>query len=199
MNKITHILCSPLARTLETALACFKPIFERGVKIVAWSQLIEFGRGPTNKGDSVAVLKNKMEGKPVDIGYLADGWELAANRHGNDNERARRVAQTLYSFCKLTSRRGENPTDTLDVDLLVISHGSFLRQLLRERESYSIYMPCRNADDPQIRNLQTARLEAVSLLATSRWRRVLPTMNCLRRRRVSGCLTRWIGTVLKTR
>jgi broad specificity phosphatase PhoE len=65
MDKITHILCSPLERSLQTALEGFKPLLERGLVIVAWDKIIEIGPGPCNVGDSLPRLKKKMEGLPA--------------------------------------------------------------------------------------------------------------------------------------
>jgi broad specificity phosphatase PhoE len=138
MDKITHILCSPLARALETALESFKPLYDRGLQIVAWSQLIETGQGPTNRGDSVSDLKKKMEGLPVDLQYVTEGWEKAPNKSVDGPARARMVASTLHQYCQVASRAGEN-VDRPDVELLVVSHGTFLRTLIRGRKSdYSL-------------------------------------------------------------
>ena len=139
MDKVTHVLCSPLMRTVETALECFKPIFERGLKVILWSQIIEFGHGPTNRGDPVAELMKKMEGQPIDFTYLSDGWEKAANRFSDRHERVKKVAQTLHTFCQLATRRSEEATERLDVELLVISHGTFLRHLIRGRECLQLH------------------------------------------------------------
>lgn len=134
MDKITHILCSPLTRTVQTAVESFKPLFDRGLKVVLWSRLIEFGQGPTNRGDSIPELKKKLEGLPVELGYLSDDWEKAPNKYLERNERVKKVARTLHSFCQVAMRSGEDPEERLDVDLLVISHGAFLRHLIRERK-----------------------------------------------------------------
>lgn len=134
MDKITHVLCSPLNRTVETALRCFKPIFARGLKAVLWSQLIEFGNGPTNRGDSLSDLKKKMDGLPVDTGYLSDGWERHFCHILDRNERVKTVSRTLHTFCQVATRGADNPAEGRDVELLVISHGSFLRHLICECE-----------------------------------------------------------------
>lgn len=135
MDKITHILCSPLTRTLETALECFKPVLDRGVKIVAWRQLVEFGNGEPNKGYKLPDLKKKVEGLPIDLRYLTEGWDTTPNLYADGPARARKAAKTLHSFCQVCSRSGGRASDRLDVELVVVSHATFLRYLLCERES----------------------------------------------------------------
>lgn len=134
MDKITHILCSPLMRTVQTAVESFKPLFDRGLKVVLWSRLIEFGQGPTNRGDPVPELKKKLEGQPVELDYLSDDWEKGSNGYLERNERVKKVARTLHTFCRVATRSGDDPEERLDVELLVISHGAFLRHLIRERK-----------------------------------------------------------------
>ena len=138
MDKITHVLCSPLTRALETALEGFKPLCERGLQVIAWAQLIETGNGPTNRGDSSSDLKMKMKDLPVDLQYIDEDWEKASNKSADGPERAQRVKRTLHHFCQIASRVGEN-VDRPDVDLLVVSHGTFLRHLIRGRKSDGHY------------------------------------------------------------
>lgn len=146
MDKITHVLCSPLTRTLQTALECFKPVFDRGVKLVAWNQLIECGTGASNTGDPLPELKKKTEGLPVDLSHLSNGWELTPNNFADGRARARGVAKKLHSICQVGSRSGENASDRLDMEILVVSHGVFLRHLLRERKSSTISGQTVNGD-----------------------------------------------------
>lgn len=133
MDKVTHVLCSPLTRALETALESFKPLYERGLQIVAWTQLIETGNGPTNRGDSISDLRKKMKGLPVDLQYINEDWEKVSNKSADGPARAKRVIKTLHNFCQIASRFGEN-VDRPDVDLLVVSHGTFLRSLIHGRK-----------------------------------------------------------------
>ncbi|KIN03961.1 hypothetical protein OIDMADRAFT_26594 [Oidiodendron maius Zn] len=135
MDKVTHVLCSPLTRALETALESFKPLYERGLQIVAWTQLLETGNGPTNRGDSISDLRKKMKGLPVDLQYINEGWEKVPNKSADGPARAKSVMITLHNFCQLASRFGEN-VDRPDVDLLVVSHGTFLRNLIRGRPRF---------------------------------------------------------------
>lgn len=40
-NKVSHILVSPLRRTIETGHYCFKPVLDRGVKLIAMPEVVE--------------------------------------------------------------------------------------------------------------------------------------------------------------
>ena len=135
MDKITHTLCSPLIRTLETALEYFKPLFERILKIIAWERLIETGASPCSWGDKLPDLREKMTGWPVDIGLPTDGWVISPNSRLTSIGRPTYVAIRLYKFCQgESSLFGDPVMSDRDVGILVISHGSFLRYLISERE-----------------------------------------------------------------
>jgi hypothetical protein len=98
MDRITHVLCSPLRRTLDTALVSFKPLYDRGLKIVAWEQLREWGKAPCNTGDPLEELKSKMSDLPVDMRLLAEGWENCQDVSGDRVTRAKSVRAELYAF-----------------------------------------------------------------------------------------------------
>ncbi|KAG8157573.1 hypothetical protein KVR01_012615 [Diaporthe batatas] len=49
-NKITHILASPLKRTIQTAVNCFKPAIDRGIRVQPLPEVIEIGPEECNQG-----------------------------------------------------------------------------------------------------------------------------------------------------
>jgi broad specificity phosphatase PhoE len=63
MEKITHMFCSPMIRTIATALIGFDPVFDRGLKVIAWDDLREWGKSLCSTGTSLEILKEALEGK----------------------------------------------------------------------------------------------------------------------------------------
>jgi hypothetical protein len=184
MNKITHVLCSPLARTLETALMCFQHLHKDGLKAIAWAPLIAGGDSPCNVGDPLPVLRKKIEGKPVELKYLTEGWELAENAVADTRLRARRVTKTLYKLCEVASRMGDHEGGRRDVEILVISHSLFLSELMCERESNHSHISQRRADQLQVRISRIVRSRPVSLLVARTSEKVPLATIYSRRRRV---------------
>jgi broad specificity phosphatase PhoE len=138
MDKITHVVTSPMHRTLETTFLSFVPVFCRGVNAIAWPDLREHGEGPTSTGSLLNELKEKMEGLPINWALTQAGWESPAKNHEN-GRRAREssVRKALYELSTAALRGGkwqgiefEAYHGTGDVEILVVSHGAFLSRLL---------------------------------------------------------------------
>jgi broad specificity phosphatase PhoE len=139
MDKITHIVCSPMRRTLQTALLGFQPLLDRGLKIVAYPDLREWGNSPSSSGYPLDLLETQYAGKPLDLSLVPEGWEI--NREDQwDKSRASIVREELWMLgnqalqtaggswknCALPPRE----ILTQNVEILVVSHGSFLATLV---------------------------------------------------------------------
>ncbi|THV52350.1 hypothetical protein BGAL_0081g00010 [Botrytis galanthina] len=131
-----HILCSPLRRTLQTALLGLSP--RTRIPITVDPDLREYGSVPNCTGTAVAELKRKHEGvvgMKVDFGRVEEGWERNRERDGGfvegrwrrsreQRERSYRVLKRLWELGREGLERSEG-----DVEILVISHGEFLHGL----------------------------------------------------------------------
>ena len=62
MEKISHVFCSPMIRTLATARVGFDPLFDQGLKIFAWDDLREWGKSLCSTGRSLDILKEALAG-----------------------------------------------------------------------------------------------------------------------------------------
>lgn len=146
-RTINAVLCSPLQRTLETALTALDssaPPF----KIIAYPNLREYGRCAGNTGAGLAELKEEMdvEGKRerVDLGLVGEGWEKELDTGWKEmRERARRVRQELWELGCMVMGGGEGMWKGIEVggreseegskqvEIVVVSHGTFLSELVR--------------------------------------------------------------------
>ena len=84
MNRITHILCSPLTRTIQTAVESLEPILNGmsrdgpNLSIVLWPLIREFGTTPASTGTAIERLIKNVEKKYegiVDFTLVPQGWE----------------------------------------------------------------------------------------------------------------------------
>ena len=57
MDNITHIVCSPMRRTLDIAPLSFTPLFVRGLVMHVFEQLKELGNSPSATGSAQERLK----------------------------------------------------------------------------------------------------------------------------------------------
>ncbi|KAL5883708.1 hypothetical protein ACKVWL_002698 [Pyricularia oryzae] len=75
-DKITHLVASPLRRTLYTCLLSFGPVLEQGrvQKVTALPELQEIAALPSDTGSDPAVLAKEFGGEKVDLGLVKDDW-----------------------------------------------------------------------------------------------------------------------------
>ncbi|KAH9213984.1 histidine phosphatase superfamily [Leptodontidium sp. 2 PMI_412] len=78
MDKITHILTSPLRRTLQTMFLGFEPAIKRGIKPIALDILRETGFGPNHFGSDLPSLLAEFGelGESVITTEIEPGWEI---------------------------------------------------------------------------------------------------------------------------
>ncbi|KAK4540742.1 hypothetical protein LTR36_008957 [Oleoguttula mirabilis] len=117
------VVASPMKRTMFTALRGFgQDIDSKGLRVIALPQLQETSDLPCDTGSTPAELAKELEGKPVDLGLVPEGWN---NKHGKwaptpeaIDARAREARQWLMA-------RPEKA-------IVVVTHGAFLHELTED-------------------------------------------------------------------
>ena len=116
----------------------FRPLFDRGIEIIACDSIREFGDTIWNTGDPIPKLIEKTQGLPINLRTLKSGWET--------NDRIRDLKQLpifkktfkkdIYSFCYALLRGGiwkgmylERFQGEGDIEVLIVSHGTALREV----------------------------------------------------------------------
>ena len=135
MDKITHIIASPMKRTMGTALFSFLPaLVERGIEVIAWHELREWGSSPCNTGRAVSKLRREWTDLPINLDLLPQGWEY--NREFGREERVVRVRMQLRALAAVAVYGGmwngiefERYQGSGNVEIAVVSHGGFLSDL----------------------------------------------------------------------
>ncbi|TGO09772.1 hypothetical protein BTUL_0155g00280 [Botrytis tulipae] len=146
-RNIKQIYCSPMIRTIETALTTFRDVMKFSMekpatKIEAWDALREWGSIPCCTGTSVAKLQKKF-GQQIDFDLIKPGWEVNREIYG-DRSRAAKVKESLFKIARnvqeLTRRGlisdvrdGDSSTrgpSYVPYEIAIVSHGGFLETML---------------------------------------------------------------------
>jgi broad specificity phosphatase PhoE len=121
-EKITHLVASPLRRTLYTCLLSFAPVVERGVTVVALPDAQEISTWPSDIGSAPEKIKAEF-GSKVDFGMVQDGWNDKSPNSKYEPvpdklvQRARDVRLWLQ---KLAREAGD------DAQIVLVTHGGIL-------------------------------------------------------------------------
>jgi len=124
-DTIELFVCSPLRRTIYTTLLSFRAEIDRGISVIALPQISETADVPCDTGSDLSVLKKEMEGKPIDLSQVMEGWNGKTGKWAATAEaiemRAREARQWLKS-------RPEK-------EIVMVTHGGFLHYFTEDCES----------------------------------------------------------------
>jgi hypothetical protein len=120
---------------MQTALFSFQPLYVRGLKLILWSALREWGNGASNIGYPVDEMEKELAPLPVDLRLLSKGWELETDLEEEGAERSNRVRRDLYALGEILLEGGvwkglPIEKHTGPVHILVVSHGGFLANVM---------------------------------------------------------------------
>lgn len=127
MMAITHIVASPMRRTLQTALIYFAPLLaaKPDMKIMAMPILIERGVTRASTGSDLATLKEEFKGDPIDFSLLKEGWEKE-NLTTEPSVLKERAVEARKQLFAVGEEEGQEWTGKGKY-IAVVSHGGFLR------------------------------------------------------------------------
>jgi hypothetical protein len=99
MDKITHIVCSPVRRTLDAALLSFAPLFIRGLQMTVFGSLREFGDSPASTGSALGWVEEnvcwtayRLDMSRRELGEKVSFWTNRA-AHCRDHRSLESIAQ----------------------------------------------------------------------------------------------------------
>ncbi|CZS94270.1 uncharacterized protein RAG0_04316 [Rhynchosporium agropyri] len=148
MDKITHILCSPMRRTVHTAMVGFKPAIQRGVQVMLLPDLREVGGGLCNAGSRIEdllrdVLKidESIRKDFIDTSPCDPQWQIGteiAETVVKKTKRIGRVKAMLYHLGQISAADSKE-----DVEIVVVTHSRVVLLLegryTRKDEQHSLY------------------------------------------------------------
>ncbi|PVH78443.1 hypothetical protein DL98DRAFT_590365 [Cadophora sp. DSE1049] len=129
-SKITHLVSSPLRRTLYTTLLSFPSAISRGIRITALSELQETSNLPCDTGSSVEALEAELaEGEfagTVDLRYVSEDWNSKVGRWSPAAHHIERRARSARLFLRALADQSLALNPDQDVEIVVVTHGGYL-------------------------------------------------------------------------
>lgn len=110
------IVASPLRRTIHTALHAFKPLIEKGMPVIALPEVCETADVPCDTGSDVAVLKEELKDKPVDLSRVKEGWNVKTGKWAPTADAIEKRAREARQWLKARPEK----------EIVVVTHGGFL-------------------------------------------------------------------------
>ena len=110
------IVVSPLRRTIYTALNAFKPLIDKGMPVIALPELCETADVPCDTGSDVAVLKEELKDKPVDLSRVKEGWNVKTGKWSAEPAAIEKRAREARQWLKARPEK----------EIVVVTHGGFL-------------------------------------------------------------------------
>lgn len=126
-DRVTHLIASPMRRTIYTCLLGFEQEVKSGKKVVALPELQETSDAPCDTGSDPSKLKAEFDSEPwrgdVDLSLVHEGWnnksyytKWAPEAHKIEA----RAKEARIWLRELGLKYGE------DADIVVVTHGGYL-------------------------------------------------------------------------
>ena len=125
-KSIGAIVASPLRRTIYTALYGFQPLIEKGMLVIALPEICETADVPCDTGSDVAVLREEMKDKPVDLSRVEEGYNVKTGKWAPTADAIEKRAREARQWLKA---RPEN-------EIVVVTHGGLLHYLTEDWEDF---------------------------------------------------------------
>ncbi|KAH8601150.1 histidine phosphatase superfamily [Bisporella sp. PMI_857] len=133
--KITHLVASPLRRTLYTCLLSFPEEASRLV-VTALPEVQETSDLPCDTGSNLAKLASEFEGK-VDLSLVKEDWNSKKGRWSPTESaiqaRAKDARIWLRNLASSALAESEG-----DVNIVVVTHGGYLHFLTEDWDGYNV-------------------------------------------------------------
>jgi len=120
-----------MKRTLQTACLAFAPVLARGCKVIALPELQNLDKGPSGRGLDPAKLVASPEFKDkVRLEYVSDDWDLKEQGRWSPDNLEWRIDH-MRGFLRGLGAHTWN----MRAEVVVVSHGSFLREFVKDGKS----------------------------------------------------------------
>jgi broad specificity phosphatase PhoE len=136
-SKITHLVASPLRRTLYTTLLSFPSlVLTQNLKVTALPELQETSNLPCDTGSAPSVLISEFaSGKwagCVDFSLLEDNWtdKSLSSPYAPTKKALENRARTVRRWLRELGRGG--PDEGQDAEIVVVTHGGLLHFLTED-------------------------------------------------------------------
>ncbi|KUJ17958.1 uncharacterized protein LY89DRAFT_717602 [Mollisia scopiformis] len=160
-SHVTHILCSPMKRAINTAVVAFPDVVGKSLTVYAMPELQSLDRGPGGIGASFSRLSKKYRVKEgempkVDVTTFGrKGWNDKEYGAWSPSEAHRRV-----DFIKGFLRGLLAAATSKIIEVVIITHRSFLKQLCRSAKTgFMVFSTCALFQDGELRPIGDRELK----------------------------------------
>ena len=125
-KAIDLVVCSPLRRTIYTALLAFKQDIDRCGRVIALPEAQETADVPCDTGSDLSVLKKEMADKPVDLGLVMEGWNVKSGRWSPVPSALEKRAREARQWLKARPEK----------NIVLVTHGGFVHFFTEDWTGY---------------------------------------------------------------
>ncbi|KAI2620178.1 histidine phosphatase superfamily [Hypomontagnella submonticulosa] len=131
-HHVTHVVSSPMTRTIETTLCGIKPLVKDSIKITLLPELQEVNASPSGTGTAKSVLRELYGPDILDMSALDEEWYIKGP--GTPFEplpskveaRARLARASLRKIARAAAAQSEH------AHVVVVTHGEFAHWLTED-------------------------------------------------------------------
>ncbi|KAN0120123.1 phosphoglycerate mutase-like protein [Hyaloscypha variabilis] len=131
--KITHLVASPLRRTLYTTLLSFPSEVSKGIKVLALPEVQETSDLPCDTGSAPEKLAAEFSSGEfagaVDLSLVHEGWNSKVGRWSPASSAIEQRARDARLWLRELAEGAEG-----DVQIVVVTHGGFLHYFTEDWE-----------------------------------------------------------------
>lgn len=124
-EKITHLVASPLRRTLYTCLFSFPSAVARGLTILAMPELQENSNLPSDTGSDPSALQAEFGKGPfagtVDLSRVHEGWNSKTGRWSPTEVAIEARARDARLMLREMAQQNDE-----DKEIIAVTHGAFV-------------------------------------------------------------------------
>jgi broad specificity phosphatase PhoE len=135
-SKITHLVASPLRRTLYTCLLSFPTAVAAGLKVLALPELQETSDLPCDTGSAPSKLQAEFStgqfAGTVDLSRVEEGWNSKTGRWSPASGAIEARARDARLFLRELGKQGGDG----DKEIIVVTHGGYLHYFTEDWDGY---------------------------------------------------------------
>jgi len=129
--KVTHLVSSPLRRTLYTTIYSFPEPISRGLEVIAHPLLQELSSLGADTGISPILLASEFAGtkyaSSIDLSHVSPDWNSKSGIYSSDAATIDKRSLEARKWLRELGSKGEE-----DKEIVVVTHGGFLHFLTQD-------------------------------------------------------------------
>jgi broad specificity phosphatase PhoE len=134
-EKITHLVASPLRRTLYTCLLSFPSAIARGLTVFGLPELQENSNLPSDTGSEPSMLQVEFgEGQfagTVDLSRVHEGWNSKTGRWSPSEAAIEARARDARLLLREIAQENDD-----DKEIIAVTHGAFLHYFTEDWDGF---------------------------------------------------------------